>query len=287
MAGEAQAAAAMSGASLSSFIPAGLEYLGSRQANEANAKMARENRDWMTMMSNTAVQRRMADMRAGGINPLLAAGGQAADVGSPPVAHMENTLAGAGRELGSNMREAFSALAELPRVANETRLADAEVERKRAETSSLQVGVPKTRQETDNLQKGYDEIKARIEHIQAQRDLDRATARNTRADYPRHEAVGQGFQNVKDLYDKVKKGAPYEEFVQPLMDKVFGEPGAPSRFGVTPTDPGRAGGLTDSMLDVIKGIKGAWRSLNGENPNPVGGPHSAVKVRSGRQVDNW
>lgn len=46
-------------------------------ANNTNIMLNRENRDWMTHMSNTSVQRNVNDMRNAGINPLLAAGGGA------------------------------------------------------------------------------------------------------------------------------------------------------------------------------------------------------------------
>lgn len=46
--------------------------LGQFRANRQNRKEAQRNRNFQLMMSNTAVRRRMDDMRAGGINPILA-----------------------------------------------------------------------------------------------------------------------------------------------------------------------------------------------------------------------
>ena len=66
-----------------------LGYRGAKKQNIASAQQAQQQMDFQREMSNTAVQRRMADLKAAGINPILAGTDGASSPGGAQ-ARMEN-----------------------------------------------------------------------------------------------------------------------------------------------------------------------------------------------------
>lgn len=269
-------------------INAGAQMYGQHAANKANAKMAREQRDFEERMSNTAYQRASADMKAAGLNPSMMFGsGSAASTPSYTPSKSESITKGV------DFSQSAKLLAlELPRLVNETKLADKEAEKKDAEIRNINASTQSALVDPDLKRAEWrlktmepEQLRARIQQILAETELTTQSARNVVLDRPKKEAISELAGELRDavragkewLHPKDKSRAPGESWVQPLFDAFFpADPKARQEAAAARNER-----LKDEAWNYLKKVVG-WPWVEG------GGSSNAKRgAQSKRQIDNW
>ena len=178
---------------LGALISGGLSFLGGERRNTAQAQQAQAQMDFQREMSDTAIQRQVADMKSAGINPMLAAkyGGASSPAGAQ--AQIQDSVTPG---VQSYMAEKLNS-AQVANLDAQTRL------------TNIEAGIKEGT--------GMEQAKANLEKTLA--DIGLSASQNAKIVQETENLVSQ-LQNIKDENLKIRRAA---QLIYEQTNKVFAE----------------------------------------------------------------
>jgi len=235
------------------LIPAAASLVGGMMSNkqsEQNTALSYEN---TRMLRQTAYQDTTADLKAAGLNPMMAYQNSATSATALPVAQNKNVVEGA--------MNSAAAYAQVQNMKQQNELLQAQTEKTLAEAAAIPTSVAKTEAETTSIKATIPKIEQEIANLKVQNMTEQERVALTRA----QNRLTQIQEDLaKSNITNVEAQTETQKVITTL--KKLEIPGAKnladweSRIG----EAGRAAGAVGTGAKILEGLTNSARKVMGK-----------------------